>query len=63
MEIDVPETDSVTLGGVMQEVLQKLCEKGDQCIWGPFNLKVIDTDTPSGLLVELHFDPGLEDES
>ena len=63
LEVELPETDSVTLGGVMQEVLQKLCETDDQCHWGPFDLKVIDTDTPSGLLVELQMNEQAEDES
>lgn len=63
MEVELPETDSVTLGGVMQEELQKLCETDDQCLWGPFDLKVIDTDTPSGLLVELQMKQQQEEES
>ena len=60
LEVSVPETDSVTLGGVIQDVLQRLCEADDQCEWGPFDLKVIDTDTPSGLLVELKLRPDQE---
>ena len=63
MEVEVPEVDSVTVGGVMQEVLQKLCESGDECEWGPFDLKVIKTDTPSGLLVQLKMRPGAEDDA
>ena len=63
MEVEVPEVDSVTVGGVMQEVLQKLCESGDECEWGPFDLKVIKTDTPSGLLVQLKMRPGTEDDA
>ena len=62
MEVEVPEVDSVTLGGVMQDVLQKLCEAGDECEWGPFDLKVIETDTPSGLLVQLKMRPDAEDD-
>ena len=63
LAVELPDTDSVTLGGAMQEVLQKLCEAGDQCKWGPFELKVIDTDTPSGLLVELQMSKRREAES
>lgn len=63
MEVELPETDSVTLGGAMQEVMQKLCETDDRCQWGPFDLKVIDTDTPSGLLVELRMNQQQEEES
>lgn len=63
LSVELPEADSVTLGGAMQEEMQKLCEKGDQCQWGPLQLKVIDTDTPSGLLVELQLVEQQEDET
>ena len=63
LEVELPETDNVTLGGAMQEQLQKLCEADDQCQWGPLDLKVLDTDTPSGLLVELRFLTDPEGES
>ena len=63
VEVEVPETDSVTLGGVMQDVLQKLCEADDECQWGPFDLKVIAVDTPSGMLVELKMRSDMEDEA
>ena len=61
LDVEVPETDSVTLGGVMQDVLQKLCEANDECHWGPFDLKVVDVDTPAGMLVELKMRPEAED--
>jgi CBS domain containing-hemolysin-like protein len=63
MEVELPEAGSVTLGGAMQEVLQKLCEADDRCQWGPFDLRVLDTDTPSGLLVELRMTEQQEEES
>ncbi len=63
LDVEVPETASVTLGGAIQEVLQKLCEANDQCEWGPFDLKVLGTDTPSGLLVELKLLPQRETDS
>ncbi len=63
LEVEVPDADSVTLGGAMQEEMQKLCEPGDECTWGPFELKVVDTDETSGLLVELKMRTDKEDES
>ena len=63
LAVELPDTDSVTLGGAMQEVLQKLCETGDQCQWGPCELKVIDADSPSGLLVELQMDKRREEDA
>ncbi|QEG25037.1 CNNM domain-containing protein [Mariniblastus fucicola] len=63
LQVELPETDNVTIGGVMQGVLQKLCETDDECQWGPFDLKVIDLDSPSGLLIELRLRPTTEDDA
>lgn len=53
LDRELPEEGSVTLGGVVQDILQKQCEKGDRCQWGPFNIRVIDFHATSGLLLEL----------
>lgn len=63
LELDLPETDNVTLGGAMQQQLQKLCEVGDHCQWGALELKVLATDAPGGLLVELKMSPVSEEGS
>ena len=63
LEVELPDSDSVTIGGVMQDVLQKLCEKGDRCQWGPFAMRVIDFHATSGLLVELKLRLDQEGES
>lgn len=60
LEMDLPDADSVTLGGVVQDVLQKRCEKGDRCQWGPFGIRVIDLHPTSGMLVELKMLPDTE---
>jgi Mg2+/Co2+ transporter CorB len=52
-DLELPETDSVTVGGVIQEQLQRLARKGDQCDWGPFSFKVIEIPQRGTLLVEL----------
>ncbi len=61
-QIDKPATYSVTLSGVIQEVLQRLPEPGDECSWGPFHFKVLDVPLRGQLLMELTM-PGKEDVS
>lgn len=63
LEVEVPPTDSVTVGGLIQEVLQRLCKDGDQCEWGPLSLKVLKTNSPSGMKVELILNSDPEDVS
>jgi len=48
-----PASKSVTLAGVVQEVLERLPQPGDECRWGPFKLKVLDVLDRGQLLVEL----------
>lgn len=49
----LPQTHSVTLAGVVQEVLERLPARDDQCQWGPFHFKVLDAPLRGQLLVEL----------
>jgi CBS domain containing-hemolysin-like protein len=51
--VERPPSKSVTVAGVVQEVLQRLPEPGDQCRWGPFQLQVLDVPERGQLLVEL----------
>src|SRR6516162_9104594 len=52
-QIQTPATYCVTLAGVVQEVLERLPERGDECDWGPFHLKVLQVPLRGQLLVEL----------
>ena len=52
-ELPRPAAKSVTVAGVIQEVLERLPTQGDVCRWGPFQLKVIDMPDHGQLLVEL----------
>ena len=52
-DVDRPTSKSVTVAGVVQEVLERLPQTGDQCRWGPFDLKVLDVPERGQLLVEL----------
>lgn len=49
----LPASKSVTIAGVIQETLGRLAEKGDICDWGPFQLKVLETQERGHLLIEL----------
>ena len=53
IEIEPPETDSVTVRGVIQEELQRLAQVGDSCEWGPLLLTVIDAPQGGDLSVEV----------
>ena len=51
--LKTPETHSVTVGGVIQEEMQRLAEQGDVCNWGPFRFRVIEIEHRGNMLVEL----------
>lgn len=40
--VERPPSKSVTVAGVVQEVLERMPEPGDRCRWGPFSLRVLD---------------------
>ncbi len=52
-QVDRPASKSVTVAGIVQEMLERLPRAGDQCRWGPFQLKVLDVPQRGQLLVEL----------
>lgn len=49
----LPESKSVTLGGVIQEQLGRLPRVGDQCRWGPFRMRVLQVGRRRQIVVEL----------
>lgn len=53
LEVDYPETHSVTVAGVIQEELQRVAEKGDFCTFGPFRFKVLSKPQKANLQVEV----------
>jgi len=48
-----PPSKSVTVSGVIQELLERFPEPGDECRWGPFRFRVLDLPQRGQLLVEL----------
>ena len=51
--IELPETKTVTVAGVLQETLGRLPQQGDTCQWGAFHLLVTDVPRRGNLLVEI----------
>ena len=58
----LPAATSVTVGGVLQDLLQRLAEKGDELDWGPFHLRVLKAPQRGQLLIELHLRRAKEQE-
>ena len=53
LEVEIPRTISVTVGGVIQESMQRLAEVGDECSWGPFQFQVVEVAQRGTMLVEV----------
>ncbi|MCA9100420.1 MAG: CNNM domain-containing protein [Pirellulales bacterium] len=51
--VTLPETRSVTVAGVIAELLQRLPQSGDFCDWGPFHLVVVDVPELGDLRIDL----------
>lgn len=49
----LPESKSVTVLGVVQEMLERLPQPDDECDWGPFHFRVLSAPDHGQLLVEL----------
>jgi Mg2+/Co2+ transporter CorB len=61
--VELPETSSVTIGGILQECLQRLPVPGDHCLWGPFEMEVLETPANEPVLVRLRRASAAEDET
>jgi CBS domain containing-hemolysin-like protein len=55
LERQIPETTCVTIGGIIQETVQRLAEKGDEVDWGEFHFVVLEAPERGNMLVELTF--------
>jgi putative hemolysin len=53
LKLELPPSKSVTIAGVIQEMLGRLAEAGDACEWGQFRLKVLEAPERGHLLIEL----------
>lgn len=55
--LDGPPCRSVTVAGVIQEILDRLPAEGDECTWGPFHFRVLRTSERVPQLIELTLAP------
>lgn len=53
LHLELPQTKSITIAGVIQEKLQRLARPGDVCQWGPFELRVLEYPYRGHMLVEV----------
>ncbi len=53
LDLQLPTSKNVTVGGVIQEQLGKLAEENDVCSWGPFRMKVLEAPQRGHMLIEL----------
>lgn len=56
-QVAIPSSRNVTLGGVVQEALERLPETGDECRWGPFLIRVMDATGDEGLKLAVQLVP------
>lgn len=49
-QADLPDSRHVTVGGIVQETLERLPRKNDECRWGPFYFVVLQADADRTLL-------------
>ncbi len=62
-DVRLPDTYSITVAGVVQEVLGRMPEQGDRCTWGPFQFEVRDVPDRGKLSIELTFATAAEGQS
>jgi CBS domain containing-hemolysin-like protein len=48
----LPASHSKTIGGVIQESLQRMPRANDKCRWGPFEFEVLEVDEDGGLSLQ-----------
>ena len=53
LEVELPETRAETIGGVIEELLQRLPVVGDVCSWGPFELEVVEVPEHGHRVIEI----------
>ena len=53
LNMELPRSRSVTIGGVVQETLQRLVQEGDEADWGPFHFRVLEAPQRGHMLIEL----------
>lgn len=52
-QVELPPTKSITVAGVVQELLERLPQVDDRCQWGPFDLTVLEVTQRGQMTVEM----------
>ena len=52
-EVELPKGRSITLGGIVEETLERFPETGDICDWGPFRIEVLTAGDEDSFLLKL----------
>ncbi len=61
--VQPPPGKSVTVAGVVQEILERFPEAGDTCRWGPFRFEVVEVPKRGQIVVRLTIQQDEEDEA
>lgn len=54
-DVQLPPSKGVTVAGIIQEALQRVPVCGDRCVWGPFELEVLDIPDRGHLIAQLTY--------
>lgn len=58
---EFPESQSVTVSGVIQESIHRIAQVNDECNWGPLHFKVLEMPHRGYMLIEMTFNQGQGD--
>ncbi|MGM0485247.1 MAG: CNNM domain-containing protein [Planctomycetota bacterium] len=61
-QTELPETTSITVGGIIQDALRRLAQEGDEVDWNGFHFRVLEAPRRGQLLIELSRVPGEEEQ-
>jgi putative hemolysin len=53
LHLALPPTHSVTVSGVVQEMLERVPQPGDRCRWGPLDIEVLEIPERGSMLVRV----------
>lgn len=62
LDVELPRTDSVTIGGMIQASMQRLAKIGDECDCGPLHFRVVDVAERGMMLTVITFHHREDDE-
>jgi len=61
-QVELPATTNVTVAGIIQELLQRLAQPGDEVTWNGFHFRVLDSPGRGQLLIEMRRMPEEEED-